>query len=313
MARTTPDLNLPDLTGRRAVITGASDGIGVVIARRLAAAGAEVVLPVRNPAKGERAADGIRRAVPGATVSLRSLDLSSLASVGRLAESLLDEGAPISFFIANAGVMSPPERRTTEDGYELQLGANHLGHAALVAALMLLLSDSEASITWQISVAASRGEISWEDPQHLRSYDPMRAYQQSKIALGLLGLELDRRSLAGGWGVRSGLSHPGVAPTNLLAAQPDLGRDGDTLARRIIGALSRRGLLVGTPETAALPALLAATSPQEGGGRLHGPSGPGHIGGGPGLQRLYRPLRDAEEALRVWEWTQELTGVPFPR
>ena len=156
MARMTPDLNLPDLTGRRAVITGASDGIGVVIARRLAAAGAEVVLPVRNPAKGERAADGIRRAVPGATVSLRSLDLSSLASVGRLAESLLDEGAPISFFIANAGVMSPPERRTTEDGYELQLGANHLGHAALVAALMPLLSDSEASITWQISVAASR-------------------------------------------------------------------------------------------------------------------------------------------------------------
>ena len=313
MARTAPDLTLPDLSGRRAVVTGASDGIGVVIAHRLAAAGAEVILPVRNPAKGERAADGIRAAVPGAQVSLRALDLASLTSVGALAATLQDEGAPIHHLIANAGVMTPPERRTTEDGFELQLGANHLGHAALVAALMPLLRDAGATITWQISIAAAQGAIHWEDPQHERSYDPMRAYRQSKIALGLLGLELDRRSLAGGWGVRSGLAHPGVAPTNLLSAQPTLGRSSETPSRRIIGALSRRGILVGTPESAALPALLAATSPGTSGGRLHGPTGPGHVGGGPGPQTLYRSLRSADEARRVWEWTQELMGVPFPR
>lgn len=313
MPRTQPELTLFDLTGRRAVITGASDGIGVAIARRLAAAGAEVVLPVRNQAKGERAADGIRRAVPGAQVTLRSLDLASLASVGRLGDSLLDEGAPISLLIANAGVMAPPQRRTTEDGFELQMGANHLGHAALVAALMPLLREGRASVTWQISVAAARGRIDWEDPHQERSYDPMRAYRQSKIAVGLLGLELDRRSRAEGWGIRSALSHPGVAPTNLLAAQPELGREGDTLGRRVIGALSRRGLLVGTLESAGLPALLAATSPEDVGGRLFGPTGPGHIGGAPGEQRLYRPLCDAEAARRVWAWTQEQTGVPFSR
>lgn len=312
MTRTIPDLTLPDLTCRRAVVTGASDGIGVGIATRLAAAGAEVILPVRNREKGERALAGIRTAVPDAQVSLRDLDLASLDAVGRLAAELRDEDTPISLFIANAGVMTPPQRRTTEDGFELQMGANHLGHAALVAGLMPLLRQGRARIVWQTSIAAARGRVLWEDPQQQRSYDPMRAYRQSKIALGLLGLELDRRSRAAGWGVRSLLSHPGVAATNLLAAQPDMGRDGQTAGRRVIAALSRRGILVGSPESAGLPALMAATSPAGGGGELYGPTGPGHLGGPPGVQRLYRPLRSAEEAARVWTWTQERTGVSFP-
>ena len=242
MTRTIPDLTLPDLTGRRAVVTGASDGIGVGIATRLAAAGAEVIVPVRNREKGERALAGIRTAVPDAQVSLRDLDLASLDAVRRLSAELRDEGTPISLLIANAGVMTPPQRRTTEDGFELQMGANHLGHAALAAGLMPVLREGRARLTWQVSVAAARGRVHWEDPQQERSYDPMRAYRQSKIALGLLGLELDRRSRAEGWGVRSVLSHPGVAATNLLAAQPGLGRDGETLSRRLIGTLSRRGI-----------------------------------------------------------------------
>ena len=207
--------------------------------------------------------------------------------------SLLDEGAPISFFIANAGVMSPPERRTTEDGYELQLGANHLGHAALVAALMPLLSDSEASITWQISVAASRGEISWEDPQHLRSYDPMRAYQQSKIALGLLGLELDRRSLAGGWGVRAADSRTRVSPRRTCSP---LNRTWGAMATRSPAASSELSRVAVCSSALPRPRLFRHSwrrpHPRKGAARLHGPSGPGHIGGGPGLQRLYRPLRE---------------------
>lgn len=296
----TPELTLSDLSGRRAVVTGGSDGMGVVIARRLAAAGAEVVLPVRNESKGEAALAAIRAAVPGARVSLRSLDLSSLASVSTLTDELVAEGEPVHLLVNNAGVMTPPDRQTTADGHELQWGTNHLGHVALVLGLLPVLRAGRARVTSQVSVAAARGTVNFDDLDWQRSYDGMAAYRQSKIALGLFGLELDRRSRAEGWGISSNLSHPGVAPTNLLAARPEVGRDRDTLARRVIRALSARGLLVGTVESAALPALLAATTP-DGGGRMFGPKGLGHVGGPPAEQDLYKPLRDADAARRVWE------------
>lgn len=289
------DLEMPDLTGRRAVVTGASDGMGLVIARELAAAGAEVVLPVRNRVKGAAAAQQI-----GGAVTLRDLDLSSQASVAALGETLRAEGEPVHLLVNNAGVMTPPDRQTTEDGHELQWGTNHLGHVALVLALLPLLQAGRARVTSQVSVAAARGRIDWADLDSVRSYDGMAAYRQSKIALGLFGLELDRRSRAAGWGISSNLSHPGVAPTNLLAARPELGRERDTVARRAITALSRRGVLLGTVESAARPALLAVTAP-DAGGRLYGPKGLGHLGGPPAEQKLYRPLRSADEAARVWE------------
>lgn len=312
MPRHDLDLTLPDLTGRRAVLTGGSDGIGLGIATRLAAAGADLVLPVRNPAKGEAALARIREAAPDARVTLRVLDLSSLASVATLGEALRDEGAPIHLLINNAGVMTPPSRQTTADGHELQLGTNHLGHVALVAHLLPLLRAGRARVTSQVSVAAARGAVHWDDLQWERDYDGMRAYRQSKIALGLFGLELDRRSRALGWGITSNLSHPGVAPTSLLAARPELGRETDTLGRRVIRALSARGLLVGTVHSAGLPALLAATSPDAEGGRLYGPRGFQHVGGAPAEQGLYAPLRDEREAQRVWQVSQDLAGVTFP-
>ncbi|WP_300592696.1 SDR family NAD(P)-dependent oxidoreductase, partial [Microbacterium sp.] len=135
----TYDLPLPDLTGRRAVVTGGSDGIGLVIARSLAGAGAEVVLPVRNRTKGEAAVATIRAAHPGAQVSLRDLDLSSLASVAALGETLVAEAAPIHLLVNNAGIMRPPARQTTADGFEMQFGTNHLAHVALTAHLLPLL------------------------------------------------------------------------------------------------------------------------------------------------------------------------------
>ncbi|XKK39866.1 SDR family oxidoreductase [Nocardiopsis sp. ARC36] len=212
MPRRTIDITAPDLTGKLVVVTGASDGMGLGMAEWLAAAGAEVLLPVRNPAKGEKAVEKIRRNHPGARVSTRSLDLSSLASVAALGDTLREEGRPIHILINNAGVMRPPNHQTTVDGFELQFGTNYLGHFALVCRLLPLLRAGRARVTSQISVAARRGSINWEDINWDHSYDGMRAYGQSKIAFGLFGLELDRRSKAHGWGITSNLSHPGVAP-----------------------------------------------------------------------------------------------------
>lgn len=309
MPRNNTDPVIPEQHGARAVVTGASDGIGLGIARRLAAAGAEVILPVRNREKGDAAIARIRRAVPDASLSLRDLDLASLESVASLAANLREEGTPISILINNAGVMTPPIRRTTSDGFELQFGANHLGHFALAGGLLPLLVEGKARVVSQISVAADSGAINWDDLQWERSYNGMRAYSQSKIAFGLFGLELDRRSRAEGWAIRSMLSHPGVAPTNLLAAQPELGRATQTTARRVIDALSRRGILLGTAETAGLPALYAATAADAVGGGFYGPSGLGHLGGGPGPQKLYSRLRDDAAAARIWQISEALTGV----
>ncbi|TQS40136.1 SDR family oxidoreductase [Cryptosporangium phraense] len=303
------ELTVPNLSGQRAVVTGGSDGVGLVIARRLAAAGAEVILPVRNPRKGEAAIDAIHRRTPDADVSLRALDLSSLESVAALGDALRDEGRPIHLLINNAGVMTPPDRQTTADGFELQFGTNHLGHFALVAHLLPLLRAGRARVTSQISIAANQGSINWDDLNWERSYRGGRAYSQSKIAFGLFGLELDRRSRANGWGITSNLSHPGVAPTNLLAARPEVGRSRDTAGRRIIRVLSSRGIVLGTVESAALPAVLAATTTDT--APFFGPSGLGHLGGAPAAQKLYSRLESAEEASRVWEVSEELTKVSF--
>ena len=311
MARTI-DIDIPPLTGRRAVVTGASDGMGTVIAARLAQAGAEVVMPVRDRAKGAAVADRIRSTVPDARLVLRDLDLASLDSVAAFGEGMRADGQPVHILINNAGLMTPPERRTTVDGFELQWGTNHLGHVALVGALFPLLHEGRARVTSQVSVVARSGAIDWDDLGAERPYRAQAAYRSSKIALGLFGLELHRRSAAAAWGISSNLAHPGVAPTNLLAAQPGYGRAADTGAVRMIRWLSARGLLVGTPETAALPALLAATGPDAEGGRMYGPSGPGHLGGAPAEQTPYPPLRDAAEAARVWEVSEQQAGISLP-
>ncbi|MDT0442857.1 SDR family oxidoreductase [Streptomyces johnsoniae] len=313
MPRAPIDITVPDLSGKRAVVTGASDGVGLGLATRLAAAGAEVLLPVRNPRKGEAAVAHIRQTVTHANVSLRSLDLSSLDSVAALGETLREEGHPIHVLINNAGVMTPPDRQTTTDGFELQLGTNHLGHFALVAHVLPLLRAGHARVTSQISVAANQNAINWDDLNWERSYHGRRAYSQSKIAFGLFGLELDRRSQAGGWGITSNLSHPGIAPTNLLAARPEVGRDRATMGGRMIRAMSARGILVGSVGTAQLPALYAATAADAQGARLYGPSGPGHLRGRPAEQKLYSRLRGAENAQRVWQISEELTRTRFPR
>ncbi|QHF25791.1 SDR family NAD(P)-dependent oxidoreductase [Rathayibacter sp. VKM Ac-2804] len=301
----TRSIPIPDLSGRLAVVTGASDGIGRVIATRLAAAGAELVLPVRSAAKGEAAAAGIRRSTPGAVVSTRPLDLSSLRSVSALAEGLLAGGRPIDLLVNNAGVMQPPQRQVTEDGFELQFGTNHLGHFALTLGLLPLLAN--ARVVHQTSIAARSGAIAWDDLDGAREYDAMRSYVQSKIAVGLFARELEARSAAAGWGVTSTLAHPGVSPTNLLAAQPGLGRTEQVRGRGLIVLLARLGI-AGTVESAAQPALLAATAPD--GGGFYGPT---RLIGGPAARRTpWAPLRSADDARRLWDVSEQLTGVRSP-
>lgn len=300
-------LTLPDLGGRRVLVTGASDGIGLEIAARFAGAGSEVVVPVRNRDKGAAAVARITAQHPGASVLLEDLDLSSLESVSTLGERMRSEGTPIDVFVGNAGVMNPPERQTTRDGFELQFGTNHLGHVALVGALLPLLRAADGRVAMQSSVAAQRASIRWDDLQSERDYDVARAYGQSKLACALFALELGRRSRAGGWGITSAVSHPGVAPTSLLAARPEIGRSGDTVAVRMIRWLSARGLLVGTPASAAEPALLAATDTDLDGGFV-GPTGPGQLGGPAGRRKPWAPLLRDDDAARLWDVSESLVG-----
>jgi NAD(P)-dependent dehydrogenase (short-subunit alcohol dehydrogenase family) len=300
------DVSVPDLTGKLALVTGASDGIGRALAGRLARAGAEVIMPVRNPAKGAAALVTV-----GGNASLRTLDLASLESVAVLSDTLLAEGRPIHLLVNNAGVMMPATRHTSADGFELQFATNYLGHFALVARLLPLLRAGRARVTTQTSIAARTGKIDFDDLQSERRYSPVRSYGQSKLATMLFGLELDRRSRANGWGLTSNVAHPGLTSTNLQAAGPNMGRKRPSLMDPIVRRLSRWGFLVQTVDHGVLPSLYAVTSPQAQGGRFYGPAGFLHLTGTAAEEPIYRSSRDESIAARLWDESTRLARVEF--
>jgi NAD(P)-dependent dehydrogenase (short-subunit alcohol dehydrogenase family) len=306
-----PDVPVPDLHAKIAVVTGASDGIGLGLAGRLARAGAEVILPVRNAAKGAAAVARIQAAAPRATVSTRTLDLASLDSVAALARTLTDEGRPIDILVNNAAVMTPPTRHTSDDGFELQFATNYLGHYALVARILPLLRAGRARITTQSSFGARSGRIDWADPQSERDYKPMRAYAQSKLAIMMFALELDRRSTADGWGLTSNVAHPGLTSTNLQATGPNMGRETASRMDPIFKRLARLGWGVQTVDTGLLPALYAATSPEARGGHFYGPDGLAHLTGGATEQKIYKSARSEADAARLWDVSAEWARVEF--
>jgi NAD(P)-dependent dehydrogenase (short-subunit alcohol dehydrogenase family) len=295
---------IPSQAGRTALVTGANSGLGLVAARELARAGADVVLACRNIAKGEEARASIAAEVPGAAIAVEALDLASLDSVRAFAERVRAEREGIDLLINNAGVMAPP-RRTTAEGFELQFGTNHLGHFALTG---LLLGDLEgragARVVTVTSTAHRFGRIRFDDLQWERHYGRWRAYGQSKMANVLFGLELDRRLRAKGSVVASMLAHPGYAATNLQSAAPPL------FDRAVLGVANR--LLAQSAEMGALPELYAATRPNLDSGLLIGPDGFDEQRGYPTVVAPVRAGRDEQAAKRLWSVSEGLTGVSYP-
>src|SRR5260370_19424941 len=199
MRTTTNDIAIPDQTGTLAVVTGATSGIGFGVSQRLAAAGAMVILAVRNRDKGNQAAQAIRAASPDAQVVVEQLDLASLASVEAFADRLLTRDQPINTLINNAGIMTPPTRHITTDRFELQFGTNYLGHFALTGRLLPLLRKAGSSrVVTLTSLTNRRGAIHFDDLQSERGYRSQFAYGQSKLATLLFAMELNRRSLRSG-------------------------------------------------------------------------------------------------------------------
>jgi NAD(P)-dependent dehydrogenase (short-subunit alcohol dehydrogenase family) len=286
--------DIPDQTGKTAVVTGANSGLGQAIARELARAGATVVMACRNVTKGEQAAT---RVGPGARVE--QLDLASLANIREFSERLA--GQPVDLLINNAGVMAPP-RRLTADGFESQLGTNHLGHFALTGLLLPRLLDAPAARVVTMSSGAHRaGRINFDDLQGERRYNNWLAYGQSKLANLLFAFELDRRADGR---LSSIAAHPGYAATNLQFAGPAhwYERASMAVANRVIAQNADQG---------ALPALYAATMPDVPGGSYLGPDGFMELRGHPHLVTAARRAYDLQDARRLWEVSEELTGVHY--
>jgi NAD(P)-dependent dehydrogenase (short-subunit alcohol dehydrogenase family) len=296
--------NIPPQNGRCAVVTGAG-GLGFEDALALARAGAEVIIASRDPGKGAEAVAQIRQAVPAANVRFERLDLASLASVADFATRVRAQRTSLDLLINNAGVMTPPMRQATADGFELQLGTNYLGHFALTAHLLpLLRKGQDARVVTLSSVAARGGKIDFDNLNAERGYQPMPVYGQSKLACLMFALELQRRSDAAGWGVTSIAAHPGIARTELLFNAP--GR-GSAAAR----ARSLLWFLFQPVAQGALPTLYAATSPDARGGAYYGPNGLGETRGYPAPARFPAQALDGAAAARLWRISEQMTGARF--
>jgi NAD(P)-dependent dehydrogenase (short-subunit alcohol dehydrogenase family) len=292
--------DIPDQTGRVAVITGANTGLGYETATALAAHGAHVVLAVRNLDKGKDAALLIGRRYPSSSVALQELDLTSLESVRAAAAQLRSDHDRIDLLINNAGVMFTSES-TTKDGFELQFGTNHLGHFALTGLLLDRLLGAPGSRVVAVSSTAHRsGRIRFEDLQWRRGYSAVGAYAQSKLANLLFTYELQRR-LADTKTIAVA-AHPGVSKTEL---------DRNTSAwRRLLTNTS--GLIAQDAAMGALPTLRAATDVGVAGGQYFGPGGLGHVRGYPKVVRSSRRSHDVEAQKRLWTVSEKLTGVVYP-
>ena len=305
--------DIPPQQGRTAVVTGTA-GLGFEIASALATAGGTVIVAGRNPQKGATAVEQIRRNARSDTVTFELLDLADLASIRDFSARMIAQHSTLSLLVNNAGVMMPPRQPGTRDGFELQFGVNHLGHFALTGLLLPLLQASAkeafaarttAPRVVNVSSLAHRGgKIDFDDLQSERRYQSIAAYRQSKLAVLMFALELQRRSEAAGWGIVSNAAHPGLSRTELF--DKGTGAALFTVVNRFLGPVLMQPAAQG-----ALPILFAATSPHAIGGGYYGPDGLMEAKGWPTTAKIAPQAQDIQVARRLWKISEQLTGVTF--
>jgi NAD(P)-dependent dehydrogenase (short-subunit alcohol dehydrogenase family) len=300
--------DIPPQSGKLAAVTGATGGLGYETALALAQAGAEVILLGRSDEKGRIAIDRITRLVPSAKLRFENIDLASLASVRHGAARILAQNRPLDLLVNNAGVMNPPKRRTTIDGFELQLATNHLSHFLLTSLLLPLLRRSPHPRVVNVSSSAARmGSIHFDDLQSQRRYKGFSVYSQSKLANLLFTFELQRRSDAHGWNLISDAAHPGYALTDLIANGPG----NESLLNRI-GPLLLAPFLSQSAAAGALPTLYAATSPNAKPSGYYGPDGPFELKGNVRPAHIPAKAKDTAVAQRLWDVSNQLTAAKWP-
>lgn len=304
--------NLPNLVGKRALVTGAASGLGYETAAGLAAMGAQVILADRNVEGGKLAVKNIREAMFGVHVEFRELDLGNLAEIKTFAEGLCADGEPLDILVNNAGILPPFERRETSDGFELKFGINVLGHFALNGQLLESLQRSPAArVVWVSSLVHRHASIDFKDLQARKSYEPQRAYNQAKLACLVLAMELHERAKKAGIPLSVLAAHPGVARTGLgnARAQEKHRRLRDYaeaaafwVAMKWMSQPQGRG---------ALPILHAAAATTARSGMFFGPDGLGEMKGNPIAVKPSKPALDAELRQRLWAECEKLTGVCY--
>ncbi|MBA1275408.1 SDR family oxidoreductase [Stutzerimonas azotifigens] len=297
--------DMPSQKGRIVLVTGGTSGMGYEDALALSRAGADVIIAARNPERGQEAIANIKQAVPEARVQFEAVDLANLESVRSLASRLQGRLQKLDVLINNAAIMAPPTRGVSADGYEMQLATNYLGHFALTGLLMPLLRESEdARVVSLSSIAAARGSLNLDDLQAEREYNPYATYAQSKLAVLKWAFELQRRSDAAGWGIRSIAAHPGVAVTELIARGPGLDSEfGKEWAQR-------RGNFHSAAQ-GAIPTLYAATAPEALGGTYYGPTGENETRGPLGFAKVPEAAADRSDSDALWQVSERLTGVTY--
>ncbi|MEH7329919.1 short-chain dehydrogenase [Priestia megaterium] len=293
---------MPDVIGKTVLITGGNSGIGFEAAKALAARGAEIILAVRNEAKGKEAKKRIKADNGNAKVTIMSLDLSDLSSIRHFANQFLQQYSSLDLLINNAGVMVPPHSKT-KDGFELQFGCNHLGHFALTGLLLpLLMATPHSRVVTVSSIAANSGEIYFDNLDGEKGYSPMKFYRQSKLANLLFAKELQNRLEAAGSTTISAAVHPGISNTNLLSRGS--GKEPNGLLKFLVKLFSQ------SAEMGALPTLYAATESIEGGTYI-GPDGKDAKKGYPVKDRMGDVLFKPDVAEKLWSISEELTKVTY--
>lgn len=299
--------DMPNLSGRVGIVTGANSGIGFYIALELARHGMQVTMAARDPGRGEDAVKRVRAAAPDANVELALLDLADLSSIRSFAQGWSTQHEGLDLLVNNAGVMAIPYRRTV-DGFEMQFGVNHLGHFSLAGLLLpSLLIGEGARVVTVASGAHQRGRINFEDLQSEKGYRPWGAYSQSKLANLLFAFEFQRHIDAAQADLLSVAAHPGYAATNLQAVGPRM--RGSRLQAMAMNLGNR--FFAQPADQGALPELYAATSPDVVGGGYYGPGGRFERRGYPKRVIASRQAYDEAAAKRLWEVSEQLTGVTY--